>query len=213
MHIPDGFLSLSAAASTYAVSAAGISFGLREVNKKLGERQVPVMGVMGAFIFAAQMLNFPIAGGTSGHLIGAALAAVLLGPWAAAIVMSCVLIIQSLLFQDGGLGALGANVLNMALVAPFVAYFFYRTIRWLVRGQRAALWGAFVGAWASVVAASSLCALELAVSGTSSTKVALPAMVGVHALIGLGEGAITVAVLSVVAATRGELLEPQRVSA
>jgi cobalt/nickel transport system permease protein len=213
MHIPDGFLDLSTAASTYAVSAAGVGIGLRQVGKKLGERQVPVMGVMGAFIFAAQMLNFPIAGGTSGHLIGAALAAVLLGPWAAAIVMSCVLTIQSLLFQDGGLGALGANVLNMALVAPFVAYFFYRAIRWLVPGQKAAFWAAFVGAWTSVVAASSLCALELAVSGTSSAKVALPAMIGIHALIGLGEGAVTVAVLSVVAATRRELLEPQRASA
>ena len=133
----------------------------------------------------------------------------LLGPWAASVIITCVLIVQCLLFQDGGLGALGANVLNMALVAPFVAYGVYRLVTWLLPHQRAIFWGAFAAAWTSVLAAASLCAIELVVSGTSAFRVAVPAMVGIHALIGLAEGAITVAVLSVVAVTRPELMQPE----
>ena len=194
------------------VSAGGISYAVREANRKLREKHVPLMGVLAAFIFAAQMLNFPIIGGTSGHLIGAALAAILLGPWAAVLIMSCVLIAQSLLFQDGGLLALGANILNMGIIASFGGYYLYRlTTLLLGDGRRGRLIGGFIGAWAAVVLAAAACALELAVSGVSPMAVVLPAMAGVHAIIGIGEGLITGAAISLVVAARVDLWQLQRV--
>ncbi len=208
MHIPDGFLNIATIGTTYAVSAGGLSYGLREARKKLAEKHVPLMGIMAAFIFAAQMLNFPIIGGTSGHLVGAALAAILLGPWAGVLIMSCVLIVQCLIFQDGGLLALGANVLNMGIVACFAGYYLYRGTLWLAGGiRRGEIIGGFVAAWGSVFLASVFCAIELAASGTVPFSVALPAMAGWHALIGIGEGLITVAVLNFMMATRRDLLE------
>jgi cobalt/nickel transport system permease protein len=212
MHIPDGFLNVATVATTCAVSAGGVGNAVRMVNKKLGEKQVPLMGVLAAFIFAAQMLNFPIAGGTSGHLIGAALAAILLGPWAAVLIMSCVLIAQCLIFQDGGLLALGANILNMGIIASFGGYYIYRLFTSVMgAGRRGTLVGGFVAAWSSVLLASVACAVELAVSGASPFGVVLPAMVGFHALIGIGEGLITGAVLGLVLVTRADLLQLQRI--
>jgi len=212
MHIPDGFLNAATAATTYVISAGGVGYGVREANRKLGDKHVPLMGVMGAFIFAAQMLNFPVAGGTSGHLIGGALAAILLGPWAGTLIMACVLIVQCLVFQDGGITALGANIFNMGLVACFVGYYSYRAVVSLMDESRTStLVGGFVGAWASVFVASIACAVELAVSGKSPLGVALPAMAGVHALIGIGEGLITSAVLGFVTATRPDLLKLAKV--
>ncbi len=212
MHIPDGFLNVATVATTYVVSAGGVGNAVRIANKKLGEKQVPLMGVLAAFIFAAQMLNFPIAGGTSGHLIGAALAAILLGPWASVLIMSCVLIAQCLIFQDGGLLALGANIFNMGIVASFSGYYLYRlTTLFLGNNRRGKLISGFIGAWGSVFLASIVCAIELAVSGTSPIGVVLPAMAGFHALIGIGEGLITGAVLSLVLATRPDLLQLQRI--
>ncbi|MFA5309308.1 MAG: energy-coupling factor ABC transporter permease [Dehalococcoidales bacterium] len=209
MHIPDGFLNVATVATGYAVSAGGIGYAVKEANKNLKEKQVPLMGVLAAFIFAAQMLNFPIAGGTSGHLIGATLAAILLGPWAAVLIMSCVLIAQCLIFQDGGLLALGVNILNMGIVAPFCGYYIYKlTALVLGDSRKGRLIGGFVGAWASVLLAALACAIELGVSGVSPWGVVLPAMTGVHALIGLGEGLITTAALSVVLATRADLWQP-----
>lgn len=212
MHIPDGFLNVATVATTYVVSAGGVGNAVRIANKKLGEKQVPLMGVLAAFIFAAQMLNFPIAGGTSGHLIGAALAAILLGPWASVLIMSCVLIAQCLIFQDGGLLALGANIFNMGIVASFSGYYLYRlATAFLGDNRRGKLISGFIGAWGSVFLASIVCAIELAVSGTSPIGVVLPAMAGFHALIGIGEGLITGAVLSLVLATRPDLLQLQRI--
>jgi cobalt/nickel transport system permease protein len=212
MHIPDGFLNIATVATTYTVSAGGVGNAVRMANKKLGEKQVPLMGILAAFIFAAQMLNFPIAGGTSGHLIGAALAAILLGPWAAVLIMSCVLIAQCLIFQDGGLLALGANIFNMGIVASFSSYYIYRLIISLMGDSRkGTLIGGFAGAWGSVFLAAIFCALELAVSGASPVGVVLPAMAGFHALIGIGEGLVTAAVLSLVLATRADLLQLQRI--
>ena len=212
MHIPDGFLNAATAATTYVVSAGGVGYSIRQANRKLGDRHVPLMGVMAAFIFAAQMLNFPVIGGTSGHLIGAALAAILLGPWAGSLIMACVLIVQALVFQDGGLTALGANVFNMGLVTCFAGHYLYRAIVSLMgEGRRSTLVGGFAGAWASVFVASIFCAIELAVSGRSPLGVALPAMAGVHALIGIGEGLITSAVLAFLTATRADLLGLQKV--
>ena len=212
MHIPDGFLNIATVATTYAVSAGGVGNAVRIANKKLGEKQVPLMGILAAFIFAAQMLNFPIAGGTSGHFLGAALAAILLGPWAAVLIMSCVLLAQCLIFQDGGLLALGANIFNMGIVASFSSYYIYRLVTLLMGdGRRGILVGGFAGAWVSVFLASIVCAIELAVSGASPMGIVLPAMAGVHALIGIGEGLITGAVLSLVLATRADLLQLQRI--
>lgn len=212
MHIPDGFLNVATVATTYAMSAGGVGNAVRVANKKLGEKQVPLMGILAAFIFAAQMLNFPIAGGTSGHFLGAALAAILLGPWAGVLIMSCVLIAQSLIFQDGGLLALGANIFNMGIVASFSGYYIYRLVNSLMgNGRKGTLIGGFAAAWVSMFLASVFCALELAVSGASPIGVVLPAMAGVHALVGIGEGLITGAVLSLVLATRADLLQMQRI--
>lgn len=211
MHIPDGFLNTATVATTCAVSAVAVAGAVRIANNKIGEKQVPLMGVTAAFIFAAQMLNFPVIGGTSGHLIGAALAAILLGPWAGMLIMTCVLIVQCLVFQDGGLLALGANVLNMGIVATFAGYYVYRGMSSIMGGdRRGMLVGGFLGAWASVLLASIACALELWLSGTSPLHLALPAMAGWHALIGVGEGLITTAALSLVLATRRDIVQMQK---
>ena len=207
MHIPDGFVTIPVASAGIVVSAGCVTYAVKATNKKLGEKQVPLMGVLAAFIFAAQMFNFPIAGGTSGHVLGAALAAILLGPWAGMLVMTCVLVVQSLIFQDGGLLALGVNVLNMGVVGCLASYYIYRGVFLLLRGSRLGiLLGGGVAAWFSVVIAAVMAALELAVSGTVPYKVALLVMAGVHALIGVGEALITAAVLSLVLATRADLL-------
>lgn len=212
MHIPDGFLNIATVAATSAASVGGIGFALRQAREKLTEKHVPLMGIMAAFIFAAQMLNFPIIGGTSGHLIGAALAAILLGPWAAVLIMTCVLIAQSLIFQDGGLLALGANILNMAIIASISGYYLYRLITGIMGTTRhGILAGGLIAAWGSVMLASIACAIELWVSGIVPIHVVLPAMAGWHTIIGIGEGLITVAVLSLVLATRADLLALKRI--
>ena len=212
MHIPDGFLNLATVGVTCALAAGGIAYAVRRANRRLGERHVPLMGVMAAFIFAAQMLNFPIAGGTSGHLIGAALAAIFLGPWAGVLIMSCVLILQCLIFQDGGLLALGANIVNMGIIASFASYYLYHGITRLIgEERRGRLIGGFIAAWGSIFLASIACALELSLSSTSPLSIALPAMAGWHALIGIGEGLITTAVFGLVLATRSDLIELEKV--
>ncbi len=207
MHIPDGFLSLPVALLCWGLAIAAIALAVRHTRRTLGERQVPLMGVMAAFIFAAQMLNFTVAGGTSGHLIGGALAAILLGPWAATLVMTAVVGMQALFFQDGGLITMGANLLNMAIIAPWVGYAVWTVVRRLGGARRwsVALAG-FAGGWLSVELAAILCALQLALSGTSPLSVALPAMGFVHALIGTGEGLITAAVLLFVQTAEGDLI-------
>ena len=210
MHIPDGFVSAPVATTGIVVAAGFVAYAVKATNKKMGEKQIPLMGVLAAFIFAAQMLNFPIAGGTSGHLIGAALAAILLGPWAGILIMTCVLAVQCLVFQDGGLFALGVNIFNMGIVASFVGYYVYRGSALFGGQKRRILIGGGLAAWSSVVMASIACAFELAISGTVPLGVALPTMAGVHAFIGIGEGMITAAVLSLIMATRADLLELQK---
>jgi cobalt/nickel transport system permease protein len=212
MHIPDGFLNVSTLAATGAISAVTVGVAVKVAAKKIGEKQVPLMGMLAAFIFAAQMLNFPVAGGTSGHLIGAALCAILIGPWAGVIIMSAVLIAQALIFQDGGLAALGANILNMGILAVFGAYFIYRiTTAILGENRRSKLTGAAIAGWGSVMVASLAAAFELAASGLSPFAVVGPAMLGIHALIGIGEGLITVLVVSAVMASRADVLQLERI--
>jgi cobalt/nickel transport system permease protein len=208
MHIPDGFLAGPVLAACFMVSAIIIGYAFMRVKRDMDERKVPLMGVVAAAIFAGQMLNFPVAAGTSGHLLGAALATILLGPWAAALVMAIVVGAQALIFQDGGLVALGANLLNMAVIGVFVSYTIYRAVQRIARGLK---WGIFVGgflaAWTSIFIAALAAALELAFSGTSPANLAIPAMALVHSLIGLGEGLITVGALAFVYAARPDLVK------
>lgn len=206
MHIPDGFLAANTWVPAWLISIGGLGFCLKRTTRILKDRMVPLMGVMAAFIFAAQMLNFPVMGGTSGHLLGGVLAAVLLGPCAGAIVIAVVLIVQCLIFQDGGLTALGANIFNMSFVGAMGGYFIYSIIRKIIGDNKGIIVGAAISAWLSVVAASSVCAIELAISGTSPLKIALPAMAGVHALIGIGEAIITCLVIGFVLKVRPDLI-------
>ncbi len=206
MHIPDGFLSANIWVGAWFLSAGGLSLCIQKTKKVLKDKMIPLMGVVSAFVFAGQMLNFPVAGGTSGHLLGGVLAAVLLGPWAGAIVIACVLAIQSLIFQDGGLAALGANILNMSIVGTIGGYFLYWLIAKSIGGIRGIMLGVAIAAWASVVAAASVCAIELALSGTSPLDVALSAMAVVHALIGIGEAIISSLVIGFVLKARPDLI-------
>ena len=207
LHAPDGFFALPVAAVGYAAAAAAIAFAVYRVNSELNERMVPMMGVMAAFIFAAQMINFPVAGGTSGHLVGGALAAIVLGPWAAILVMTAVVGLQALLFQDGGLVVLGINLMNMSVISVLAGYGAYWLVSRFGESFRLALAAAFVAAWLSVVASSAAASIQLDISGTSPLAVTLPAMVGVHALIGIGEGLITVFAISFIKSARPELLK------
>lgn len=210
MHIPDGFLDARTWVTLSAVSAAGLSVAVRKTRSVLGERQVPLMGVMAAFIFAAQMVNFPVAGGTSGHFMGGVLAAVFLGPLSGMLVMAVVLIVQCLVFQDGGITALGPNIFNMGMVGGIGGYLVFRGLVALIPGPGFRSVALFAAAWISIVLASLACALELALSGTVPLAVALPAMAGVHALIGIGEGFITVLVANAVLRMRPDLWEVQK---
>ena len=203
MHIPDGFLDAKTAVTTGLLALAGLGLALHRVRQTLPPQRVPLLGVAAAFIFAAQMLNFPVAGGTSGHLIGGALAAVLLGPAAAVVALSAVLVLQCLLFSDGGVTALGANLLNMALVAPVTAWLIFHLVL-RVASRRVAV---ACAAWCSTVLAALICAGELAWSGKVAWRLVFPAMSGIHALIGLGEALITTLILGAIAAARPELLQ------
>ena len=204
MHIPDGFLSIMMAVLCWLITATIVGIAVSRTNKSLGERQVPLMGVMAAFIFAAQMINFPVAGGTSGHLLGGALAAITLGPWAGMLVMTAVIAVQGLLFQDGGLLVMGANILNMGLLTAAVGYGLYRSV--LGKSQGTKLVVAGIAAWLSVMTGALSTALQLWLSGTSNLQTVVIAMLGVHALIGLGEALITVAALGFILRTRPDLL-------
>ncbi|MFZ5910190.1 MAG: energy-coupling factor ABC transporter permease [Chloroflexota bacterium] len=211
MHIPDGFLSLVMSLLFWAITIVTIGIAISKTNKSLGEKQIPLMGVMAAFIFAAQMLNFPVAGGTSGHFLGGALAAMVLGPWAGILVMTAVIAVQGLLFQDGGLLVMGANIFNMGLLTAMIGFGLYRAAIGRSKGTRLAVAG--VAAWLSTVTASLVASLQLWLSGTSQLQIVLPAMLGVHVLIGLGEAIITVAALAFIEQTRPDLLEEKAVAA
>jgi cobalt/nickel transport system permease protein len=208
MHIPDGFLNLPVSLITWIIAIALIVVALNQVQAKYQERTVPMMGVCAAFIFAAQMINFPIPGGTSGHLLGGTLAGILLGPWAGSLVMAVVFIVQAFIFQDGGITVLGANLVNMGLIGTFCGYYLYRSVRLTIGRDswRAMAIATAVSAWTSVFIASILVAIELALSGTVPLNVALSAMAFWHLLIGIGEALITLVVVSFIWRTRPDLL-------
>lgn len=207
LHIPDGFLSNGVAAACWLPAVAAVLYSLRVADRELTEEKVPLLGVIAAFIFAVQMINFPVVGGTSGHLLGATLAAVLLGPWLSCLVMAVVLTVQAFAFADGGITALGANLLNIGVLGALFAGI---TLGWGIRAftpsraQLLAMVG--VAAWSAVMIAALATALQLAASDTIPLASVLPPMLGVHALIGIGEAVITVAAVSTVLATRPDLV-------
>ena len=227
MHVPDGFLSTPVAISCAALAAAGVGAAASRARALLGSRAVPRMGVTAAFIFSAQMINFPVAGGTSGHLVGGALAAVLLGPSAAVIAMTAVLVMQCLVFGDGGLLALGANVFNMGVVHPIVGFAVYRlvagrarpdgspadsphAVRALHTRHARHIASVAFASWVATVVAAATCAGELALSQVVASAVVFPAMVAIHLAIGLGEALIAALVLAALLRLRPELLDRPR---
>lgn len=209
MHIPDGFLDAKTAVATGLISTVALGVAVRQAHQHLPPRKVPLLGLSAAFVFAAQMLNFPVAGGTSGHMVGGVLVAALLGPSCALIVIASVLLVQCFMFADGGVTALGANILNMGLISGVAGWVVYAALTQAVRGLFGRIMAATFASWVGTVLAAIVCAGELATSHTVPWSVAFPAMAGVHMLIGIGEGLITALVLVTIARTRPELvLEP-----
>jgi cobalt/nickel transport system permease protein len=207
LHAPDGFLTVPVAIAMWAVTIVVLAIAVRRTEGTLDGPQIVLMGVVAAFIFAAQMFNFQVIGGTSGHLLGGVLAAILLGPWAGTLVMACVVAVQALVFQDGGLVVMGANIFNMGVIGTLGGFAVYMALCRLFGGEeRARLPAAGIAAWVSVVAGAAAMALELAIAGTTPLEITLPAMVGVHVVIGIGEALITVAALAFLSATRPDLL-------
>ncbi len=207
MHIPDGFLNAGTSIATGVASVGAVGYGLRKAREQLDEKRIPLLALTAAFIFAAQMINFPVAGGTSGHFLGAILAVVLLGPWMGSLVMALVVLVQAFGFADGGITALGANIFNMAVVGAIGGYFLLSALKAILPKNR---WGFMtslaIASWLSIALASAAASLELAISGTVPFNVVITAMTGVHALIGVGEAVITCVVVSVILAARPDLV-------
>ncbi len=206
MHIPDGFIDLKTALLTGVVSAGGLAASIYKVKQYFKGKTIAVMGVMAALVFALQMINFTIPGGTSGHLLGGALCAIMLGPFSAVIVISVVLIVQAFIFMDGGVVALGSNIFNMAIAGVFSAYLIYWLIGRISKSKVSFYISVAIASWSSVVIASAFAAVELGISGTYAMGITLKAMVLVHMLIGIGEAAITTAVIIFMVRVRPDLI-------
>jgi cobalt/nickel transport system permease protein len=209
VHISDGFINAPTSLAAGAVAAGGVGVSLRRAAETLQEKQAPLAGLVAAYIFAVQMLNFPVAAGTSGHLLGGALAAILVGPWAGALCVSVVLLVQGLLFADGGLSALGLNIVNMALVTAWGGYAVFLLLRRALPAAKTSVTvSAGVAAGISVVLASLAFVVEYAIGGNGGASVGtvFAAMVGVHTLIGIGEGIITALTVGVVLGVRPDLV-------
>jgi cobalt/nickel transport system permease protein len=208
MHIPDSILDARVIATTVAVGALGLGVAVRRLDRRFGERSTVLMGTTAAFVFAAQMVTFPVGPGVSGHLLGGVLAAVLLGPWAGAVVIAAVLLVQCLMFADGGMTALGANFVNMGLIGSVGGYAIYAPIRRAIGGSTGILIAAMAAAWFSVLLASAACAVELAASGHQDQFLTILAwMALLHAVIGLGEALITGAVVRFLLVRRPDLFD------
>ncbi|MEU7551780.1 energy-coupling factor ABC transporter permease [Streptomyces sp. NPDC044571] len=213
MHVPDGFIDAPVSLAAGAAAAGAVAVSLRGARRELDERAAPLAGLVAAFIFAVQMLNFPVAAGTSGHLLGGALAAILVGPYTGVLCVSVVLLMQGVLFADGGLTALGVNVVNMAVVTVVVAYAVFRgLLKLLPDTRRSVTVAAFAGALLSVPGAAVTFTLLYALGGTTDVSVGkvFTAMVGVHVLIGIGEAVITAATVAAVLAVRPDLVHGAR---
>lgn len=209
MHIPDGFINAPTSIAAGVVAAGGVAVSLRQAGKDALESRAPMTGLVAAFVFSAQMLNFPVASGTSGHLLGGLLAAVLVGPWLGALALTVVLVVQSLLFADGGVSALGLNIINMAFVPAFLGYgLFWLARRVLPTSRFGVLAASAVAAFVSVVLASVLFTIEYAIGGNGAAPIGTVAgaMVGVHVFIGVGEAIITTLTVGAVLASRPDLV-------
>lgn len=209
MHLPDGFLDAKTSLLSAGAAVGGVALALRQVRATLEPRRMPLLGLAAAFVFAAQMLNFPVAGGTSGHLLGGVMTAVLLGPSAAVVVVTCVLIVQCLMFSDGGLLALGANVFNMGLVSVCGGYFVFRLVKQIfpMEATRSTVFAAAFAGWCGTVLAAASCAGQIAFSGTAPWGLVFPAMFNVHMLVGVGEGLATGLITLALFRARPELVE------
>jgi len=209
VHIPDGFVDAPVSIAAGAIAVGGVAFCLAGARRTLDEKTAPMAGLAAAFIFAVQMINFPVAAGTSGHLLGGALAAILVGPYAGALAVTVVLVVQALLFADGGLSALGLNVINMAFVTVIVGWFAFKALtKVLPRNRSGVVVASGIAAFLSVPAAALAFTLEYAIGGTGTFSVTqvLAAMTGVHVLIGIGEGIITALTVGAVVAVRPDLV-------
>ncbi|MFD3910579.1 energy-coupling factor ABC transporter permease [Streptomyces sp. NPDC058603] len=209
MHVPDGFIDLPVSAASGAVAAGAVAVSLRGARRELDERTAPLAGLVAAFIFAVQMLNFPVAAGTSGHLLGGALAAILVGPYTGVLCISVVLLMQGILFADGGLTALGVNITDMAVVTTLVSYALFRAlVKLLPRTRRSVTVSSFVAALVSVPAAALAFTFFYWIGGTTDIPIGkvLTGMAGVHVLIGIGEAAITALTVGAVIAVRPDLV-------
>jgi len=223
MHIPDGLMAPELLVFGWVIAILGLGFAVRAVKSKLPEKQIVVMAVVSAGIFAAQMLNFPVMGGTSGHLVGAALASIIFGPAAAIVMISTILIIQCFVFGDGGLTALGLNILNMALIGSIVGYYSYSIIAGKHEGNnkfvfdtkgRAAI---FAGTWLATFISALLCALELSISNLISPsygiawQISIPMMAIYHVLIAIGEGIITLGIIEYISRVSPDMLKVEKI--
>lgn len=203
MHLPDGFLDTKTWLFFDIISAFLVWISLRKTGRELEDRRIPLLGVLAAFIFAAQMVNFPVIGGTSGHLVGGVLAALLVGPWPGFLIMTVVLLVQAIIFSDGGILALGANIFNMAFAASFLGYYLFMLFRYILKKET---WAVFSASVASIVLAAIFCVVQLGMSGVASFWPVFFTMTGLHILIGIGEGLITTAIFLAVKKIRPDLI-------
>lgn len=209
MHIPDGFINGTTSAAAGVVAAGGVGVALRQTGRYLSDRQVPLAGLVAAFVFAAQMFNFPVISGMSGHLLGGVLAAVLVGPWAGLLIITVVLVVQGVFFADGGLSALGLSVINMGLIGAILGYLIYRVLlRVTTRSDRGVALSAGIAAFLSVPLAALGFVVQFAIGGVgaASMSTVFGTMLGTHLLIGFGEGILTGLVVGAVMASRPDLV-------
>lgn len=208
MHIPDGFIDTPVSIAAIAVSATAVGVALKQTKGQFEEAVAPMAGLAAVFIFAAQMVNFPVAAGTSGHLIGGALAAILIGPYAAILAMTVVVALQAIIFADGGITALGLNLLNMSVISVIAGWFVFRLVLKTLPKRNGVVIAAFAGGFVNVLAAASGFVLQFALGGVGLVELSqvATAMISIHTLIGIGEGAITALVVSAVLSTRPDLV-------
>jgi cobalt/nickel transport system permease protein len=209
MHIPDGFIDIPTSVAFAGIAAAGVALSLKGAKSTLDEKTAPLAGLTATFIFAVQMINFPVAAGTSGHLLGGALAAILVGPWAASLALTVVLVMQALLFADGGLTALGLSVFNMSLIGVWIGYAIFILIKKILPKNKSSIGiAAFLAGLISVPAAAAGFVLQYAIGGTATFSISqvLTAMIGTHVLIGIGEGVISALAVGAVMASRSDLV-------
>jgi cobalamin biosynthesis protein CbiM len=209
MHIPDGFIDIPTSAAFGTLALAGTAIALKKAKTEVDDRTAPMAGLTAVFIFAVQMLNFPVAAGTSGHLLGGALAMVLVGPYAASLAITVVLGVQALLFADGGLTALGLNVFNLSVIAVLVSFLVFKLmVKLLPKSKSAIPLAAGIAAFVSVPLSASAFTLQYAIggNGTAPVETVLIAMLSTHLLIGIGEAVITMLTVSAILASRSDLV-------